>query len=161
MGKYVSRQITEDDWVQKPGDPALVRFPGSRKTDWDLDEPQHLREIFKLWAQRVTSLDLDQGEATEPTPIVEDYTTLISSDYILKKPVQIHVYRYNDGVVLIRSLELNLYAEGDSEYLARREFSDVLVDELEDLEQEGIGNLGSDLQLRLALLQGLIGKIDE
>jgi hypothetical protein len=65
--------------------------------------------------------------SSEPPPVCEQFELLISARYELTRPLPIHIFRYEDGSVLINSMELNLYAEGHSEYEARKEFSEVLT----------------------------------
>jgi hypothetical protein len=95
---------------------------------------------------------------TEVAASREHLELLVSDKYELTQPIPIHVYRYDDGTVLIRSMELNLYAQGFSDPDARFEFSRVLIDELEELEsdvREG-QPLGKALQRELAMLRRLI-----
>jgi hypothetical protein len=98
-------------------------------------------------------------KAKEPTPSLEHFELLISDEYELTRPIPVQVWRYPDGVVVIRSIELNVYAQSDTEYRARKEFSDILVEELEDLESEGIDNLGRALQVELSMLHRLLRKV--
>ncbi len=98
---------------------------------------------------------------SEPPPVCEKFELLISSCYELTRPIPIHIFRYEDGSVLINSMELNLYAEGHSEYEARKEFSEVLIYQLEDLHgflEQG-EKLGVDLQTQLRLLERFIKEI--
>ena len=99
----------------------------------------------------------------DPAPTMEHLELLISDEYELTRPVPIRVYRYRDDVVVIRSFELNLYAQGYSDHDARLEFSIILIEELEDLEsdvKEGQA-LGRALQIELSMLQRLIRKISK
>lgn len=95
-------------------------------------------------------------------PLQEQFELLISEKYELTKPVPVHVYRYDDGTVLIRSMELDLYAQGDREYDARLAFSEVLVTELEDLEKDlkNGQKIGKALQLELSMLRRLLRKAE-
>ena len=100
-------------------------------------------------------------KAKEPTPSLEHFELLISDEYELTRPIPIEVTRYDDGVVLIASRELNLYAEADDEYQALRDFSFVLTEHLEDLVgflKEG-KKLGRDLEIRLSMLRRLLRRI--
>jgi hypothetical protein len=102
-------------------------------------------------------------KSEEVTPVLEPFELLISDRYELTSPISTHVYRYADGSVLITSMELNLYAEGDTEYEARRNFSDILVEQVEDLESfvEQGRRLGRDLELQLALLRRLLRRLED
>jgi len=99
----------------------------------------------------------------EPVPTLEHLELLISDEYELKKSIPIRVYRYDDGVTVIRSIELNLYAQDVTDYGAYREFSEVLIDQLEDLEtmvDEG-EELGRALEIELSMLRRLLRKIQK
>ncbi|MCK4719007.1 hypothetical protein KAU08_00035 [bacterium] len=95
-------------------------------------------------------------------PQQEQFELLISEKYELTKPVPVHVYRYDDGTVLIRSMELDLFAQGDREYDARLSFSEVLISELEDLEKDlkNGQKIGKALQLELSMLRRLLRKAE-
>jgi hypothetical protein len=95
-------------------------------------------------------------------PLQEQFELLISEKYELTKPVPVHVYRYDDGTVLIRSMELDLFAQGDREYDARLSFSEVLISELEDLEKDlkNGQKIGKALQLELSMLRRLLRKAE-
>ncbi|MFH1676067.1 MAG: hypothetical protein ABIC40_03495 [bacterium] len=110
-----------------------------------------------------TGLKKDEIIEDDPLPVLEHFGLLISEDYELTDSIPVHVYRYDDGTVVICSMELNQYAEGDTEYLARRLFSEILIEELEDLEvtvDQG-QVLGRDLKIQLSLLRRLLRKIEK
>ena len=99
----------------------------------------------------------------EPVPTMEHLELLISDEYELTRPIPIRVYRYRDGVVVIRSIELNLYAQDYTDHDAMLEFSTVLIEELEELESDVKKGqaLGRTLQIELSMLQRLIRRIPE
>ena len=103
--------------------------------------------------------DISDGKIV---PLQEQFELLISEKYELTKPVPVHVYRYDDGTVLIRSMELDLFAQGDREYDARLAFSEVLISELEDLEKDlkNGQKIGKALQLELSMLRRLLRKAE-
>jgi len=101
-------------------------------------------------------------KAEEPSPSQEHLEILVSDEYELTRPIPIRAYRYEDGTVVVRCDDLNLYAQGYSDHDARREFSRILVDELEDLEsdvREGRA-LGRAMQIQLSLLRRLLRRIE-
>jgi len=100
-------------------------------------------------------------KASKPSeePSREHFELLVSDKYELTKPFPVLVYHYGDGTVVIRSQELNLYAQGDTDYLARQEFSDILVEMIEDLDAEGVENLGKVPRIQLSMLKRLLKKI--
>ncbi len=89
----------------------------------------------------------------------EHFELLISDEYELTRPIPVSVLRYSDDSAMIASAELNLYAEGDNEFEARRLFSEILVEQLEDLEAEGVQKLGKLLRIQLSMLKRLLKKI--
>jgi len=102
-------------------------------------------------------------EAEDPSPSHEHLELLLSDRYELTRPVPIRVYSYEDGTVLVDSPELNLYAQGDSDHDALCSFSEILVEQLEDLEaflEEG-KKLGRELRIQLSLLRRLLRRIGE
>jgi hypothetical protein len=96
----------------------------------------------------------------EPHPDLEHLELLVSDEYELTRPLQIKVHHYDDGTVMVESVELNLYAEGNSDYDALGNFSNVLIEQLEDLEefQKQGKKLGRDLRVQMSLLQKLLKK---
>lgn len=96
----------------------------------------------------------------EPEPTLEHLELLLSEEYELTRPLKIKVHHYNDGTVMVESVELNLYAEGNSDYDAPNNFSQVLVEQLEDLQdfQKQGKRLGRDLRIQMNLLQRLMKK---
>jgi len=105
--------------------------------------------------------NLKRNDVKEDATVASEYFELLVSDeYELVGRIPVHVHRYNDGTTLLVSNELNMFAQGDSEYLARKEFSDVLIEELEDLEETGTSGLGKALQIRLSMLKRLLKKAD-
>jgi len=102
----------------------------------------------------------DIPEAEEKPDVENEYfELLISDEFKLTERIPVKVYRYSDGLCVISSDELNLYAQGDSEYLAKLEFSDVLIEDLEDLEEIGTDKLGRALKIRLSMLKRLLKRI--
>lgn len=101
-------------------------------------------------------------KSEEVTPVLEPFELLVSDEYELTRPIPTHVYRYGDGTVVIRSLELNLYGQGYTDYEARRDFSLAVIEEFEELREDieqGV-KLGPDLQVRLSLLGRLLKRVE-
>ena len=92
---------------------------------------------------------------------LEQFELLISDQFELTRSIPISITREGANWVLVESRELNLYAEGHSEYEARRNFSNALVSQLGDLEEfETHGKeLGRDLRVQLSLLKRLLRKV--
>lgn len=88
----------------------------------------------------------------------EHFELLISDKYELIKPIPVQVHRYPDGVVVIDSPELNIYAQGDTEYLARMYFSENLIEQFEYLSKQEKDDLGRALQIQLVMLGDILVK---
>ncbi|MCK4719010.1 hypothetical protein KAU08_00050 [bacterium] len=88
----------------------------------------------------------------------EHFELLISDKYKLLKPIPVQVHRYPDSVVVIDSPELNLYAQGDTEYLARMSFSEILIEQLDFLSKQEKSKLGRALQIQLVMLGDILVK---
>ena len=119
---------------------------GGRKLPIE-NEVGHSRQLFG------SSLEEDGN------PVSEYFELLISDEFKLTERIPVKVYRYSDGLTVITSEELNLSGQGDSEYLAKLEFSDVLIEDLEDLEEIGTDKLGRALKIRLSMLKRLLKRI--
>jgi hypothetical protein len=156
-------------WLREPEEECPI--PASSGTvgphvgnPWQQVVPEAVATSLKeQWLRGVgvvyDRLEKERSEEVTETISREEFSLLVSDEYELIRSVPVQVHRCDDGTVVLSSPELNLYAQGDTEYSARREFSDVLVEELEDLETEGMENLGRALQISLSMLRRLLRKI--